>query len=119
MHAVLYTQQMEPITVVDLPIWIWDRLWRGDMIQLEVREPFNFMAATEPLPVTYCPRRVAIFGERLRRREHEALMLFTSDEENALALQAEFLPGQRGTLHDQKRGAFAAGFLRALQEFVA
>jgi len=36
-----------------------------------------------------------IYGELLRRKEHQSLMLFTADEELALALRATCLPGQR------------------------
>lgn len=60
---------------------------------------------------------VSIRGERIRRFEHETLMLFTEDEETALLLRAEFLPGQRATLQDKERRAFAKGFLKALQDF--
>ena len=118
MHAVLYTHQLEPITVVDIPMFLWDRLAKGENIVLAVMEPVKLTPYTGG-EIGPALRRVAIFGERLRRREHETLMLFTSDEENALMLRAEFLPGQRGELRNRERGAFAAGFLKALQEFGA
>ena len=119
MHAVLYTHQLEPITVVDIPMFLWDRLAKGETIVLAVMEPLKLTSHTGgPIDATPC-RRVAIFSERIRRREHETLMLFTTDEENALLLRAEFLPGQRGEVRNRERGAFAAGFLRALQEFGA
>lgn len=119
MQAVLYTHQLEPITVVDLPMWLWDRLGRGEAIWLAVHEPISYLALAEQAPAE-CQkvRTVAISGEKLRRRGHEALMLFTHDEENALRLQAEFLPGQRGELHKRERGAFAKGFIEALQNYM-
>lgn len=43
-------------------------------------------------------------------------MLFTPDEENALLLRASFLPGQHNAVRNKERNAFAAGFLKALQE---
>jgi hypothetical protein len=118
MHAVLYTHQLEPITVVDIPMFLWDRLARGETIMLAVMEPVLLRPYTAE-EIGPAPRRVAIFGERHRRGDHETLMLFTRDEENALMLKAEFLPGQRGEVRNRERGAFAAGFLRALQEFGA
>lgn len=118
MHAVLYTHQLEPITVVDIPLWLWDRLARGEWVVLAVMERVRFGPNMVDV-TTPAPRRVEIFGERLIRREHETLMLFTADEENALMLKAEFLPGQRGELRDRQRSAFAAGFLEALQVFNA
>lgn len=119
MHAVLYTHQLEPITVVDIPMWLWDRLGRGEVIRLAVQEPISFLPASTPPPAESRTRVVSIFGEKFRRREHEALMLFTADEENALLLQAEFLPGQRGEVRNLERSAFAGGFLKALQAYGA
>jgi hypothetical protein len=118
MHAVLYTHQLEPITVVDIPMWLWERLAQGQTIRLAVMESPSLVPTDSP--PDYRPlKMVEIFGERIRRRGHETLMLFTADEENAMLLKAEFLPGQRGELRDRVRGAFAAGFLKALQEFGA
>lgn len=119
MHAVLYTNKLEPITVVDLPMWLWYRLGRGEVIRLAVQEQIGFLPANSPPPAEIRTRVVSIFGEKFRRREHEALMLFTADEENALLLQAEFLPGQRGEVRNRERSAFAGGFLKALQAYGA
>lgn len=118
MNAVLYTHQLEPITVVDIPMWLWDRLAEGHPIFLEVMQPVpsNFLTADDVGPA---PKKVAIFGERLRRRNHETLMLFTGDEENALLLRSAFLPGQHGEVQNRECRAFAAGFLKALQDFRA
>lgn len=118
MNAVLYTHQLEPITVVDIPMWLWERLAQGQSIRLAVMEQPSLVACDAP-PTYSPPKMVEIFGERIRRREHETLMLFTADEENALLLKAEFLPGQRGELRNRERGAFAAGFLKALHELRA
>jgi hypothetical protein len=116
MNAVLYTHQLEPITVVDIPMWLWERLAQGQTIRLAVMEPTR-LVPTDGAPAYSPLKMVEIFGERIHRSEHETLMLFTSDEENALLLKAEFLPGQRGELRNRERGAFAAGLLKALQEF--
>ena len=113
MQAVLYTHQLEPITVVDIPMWLWERLAQGQTISLAAREPVSF----EDSPCYRPIRKVDIFGELMRRRGHETLMLFTSDEENALLLKSEFLPGQRGELQLRERSAFAKGFMKALQNF--
>jgi hypothetical protein len=113
MNAVLYTHQLEPITVVDVPQWAWQRLAKGDAIRLVVQvqyQPWSDDAGT-----AMCPPSVTITGERIRRGEHESLMLFTADEGHALRLRADFLPGQRGELQQRERGAFAKGFLDALQ----
>jgi hypothetical protein len=115
MNAVLYTNQLEPITVVDIPMWAWKWLAQGKCICLDVPEPPRFADCIFP-PVCFQPKSVVIFGELIRRREDETLMLFTADEENALLLRAAFLPGQLGAVRNKERSAFAAGFLKALQE---
>lgn len=116
MQAVIYTHQLEPITVVDIPMWLWERLMRGDFVRLAVTEMVPVASLHAP-PSYEKTRVVEIFGDRLRRGKYESLMLFTSDEENALLLKADFLPGQRGELRSKERGAFARGFLDALSHF--
>lgn len=114
--AVLYTTDLQPITVIDLKPWAWERLARGERINLVVIEKLTFHDITAPQPqqCSHTGRRVTIFGDRMRRGKHETLMLFTDDEESALLLQAEFLPGQRREAQERERGAFAKGFLHAL-----
>ncbi|WOB06519.1 hypothetical protein [Piscinibacter gummiphilus] len=108
--AVLYTYDLQPITVVGLSNFLWDMLHRGDMVQLVVPEPFKFEA---PDP-TQQMRLVRIRAEHFRFRGHDSMMLFTEDEEYALALQAAFLPGQHGEVQRRERRAFINGFLTAL-----
>lgn len=96
---------------------LWGRLMRGDTVGFAVMKPLSMEALKDRESATVEFRLVEIFGERLVRRGHEMLMLFTRDEESALLLRAEFLPGQRGELHNRERSAFASGFLQALQKF--
>ncbi len=61
---------------------------------------------------------VTIRGEAIQRGQHRTLLLFTAQEEHALMLQADFLPGQRrevqGRERNAKRSGIADGFLTAL-----
>ena len=69
---------------------------KGETIVLAVMEPVKLTPYTKGGPIDAAPcKRVTIFGERLRRREHETLMLFTATKKRHAAA-AEFLPGQRG-----------------------
>ncbi len=114
MNAVLYTHQLEPITVVNIPMWLWDRLGMGEPIRLQVIEPMQVsLSKTNEAVPRY--RVVSVVGEKICRRGHESLMLFTADEEDALLLKADFLPGQRGEINSIAHGAFASGFMRALR----
>ena len=117
MNAVLYTHQLEPITVVNLPPFLWDKLWHNEQVVVPVLSALPFVLLGVKPPLDEPLRLVRIYGERLRRGDHEALMLFTTDEKDALLLRAEFLPGQRGELQTRERGAFAQGFFKAIQEF--
>ena len=116
MNAVLYTTQLEPITVVDIPMFLWDMLAKGETVQLEVFEPVSFVDPAS-VPLEGKRRLVRVFGEKLRRGRHETLMLFTRDEENALALPADFLVGQRHELQRRQRAAFVSGVVQALRTF--
>lgn len=61
---------------------------------------------------------VEIFAEKFRRYEHEALMLFTYNEEYALRLQASFLAGQLQEVQDLQATAHARGFIEAWQRMI-
>lgn len=115
MNGVLYTLQLEPITVVDLPMSAWDRLSRGEVIRLQVEEPNGYLPSfVHPGPDETVFHIVEVFGEPLRRKGFETLMLFTKDETQALRLRAGFLPGQQSDLRRRRDQAFAEGFAKAL-----
>lgn len=113
MNAVLYTKDLEPITVVDIPISLWEMLAAGSRIRLPVRLPLTLEHLRSP-PMM---RTVEIFGELFCRRGARSLMLFTNDEESALLLRASFLPGQNREVQSRERQAFVAGIVRALTDY--
>ena len=117
MQAVLYTNDFEPITVLDIPKWMWDRLMRGETIHIPVMRPFVFRSGGYVPPID-CDDSIAVHitGELLHRKGKRSLMLFTENDEHALLLRSDFLPGQRGELQIRERGAFARGFLDALMK---
>jgi len=117
MQAVLYTNQLEPITVVDIPMFLWDMLSKGQHIRLAVQEPVGLTPYKYEEAICLNMKTVTVYGERILRRKSEALMLFTEDEESALMLKADFLPGQRGELEARDRKSFANGFIKALENF--
>lgn len=113
--AVLYTTDLEPITVVDLPQWAWDLLARGDRIYLAApARGISFThpesPADEPAPVT-----VSVFAEQIRRGRHATLMLFTHQDADALQLKSALLPGQRADDQARRRRAFYAGVVEGLR----
>lgn len=113
-HAVLYTNDMEPITVVRIHESLWNRLWNGDHVRLVVPMPINTSQHAD-FPLRERLKMVEIHGEVFVRRGHKHMFVFTNDDENALLLRSEFLPGQRKDVQHAQRNAFAQGFLHALQ----
>lgn len=115
MRVVLYTHDMEPITVVNLPALAEKLLNEKGMVTLDVILPICMsILQAEQLPIKEYHKTVTLFAERLIRRGQEYMILVTKDEENALLLKCAFLPGQQAGLQEQKRIAFTHGFLDAL-----
>lgn len=113
MNAVLYTHELEPITVVNINMSLWQRLYNGERISLAVYdEPILYPSDGNNTQIKF--RKVDILAEKLIYRGNTSLMLFTCDEENALALKASFLPGQHSEVQRRTRNAFADGFLAAI-----
>lgn len=117
MRAVLYTHDMEPITVIDLQPWAWQFLHDQRSVRLAVQRP---MAAHYDPDAENVPKLdmgmwiVNITAEVLVRGKHTSLMLFTHDEEAALLLKSELLPGQYRDAQDREKAAMAKGFMEAL-----
>lgn len=98
MNVVLYTQDFEPITVLDLPQWLLEQLEQQGAVRVAVMRPVQFGELTGSVPVGSVegPQVVTIYCERLRWKDGRIKpVLVTDDEELALTLRPEWLPGQR------------------------
>ena len=115
MRVVLYADDMEPITVIDMPAPAERYLNEHGMVRLAVMLPqmLSVLAAQHP-PERGSMKIVNIVAERLVRHGCEHMMLFTRDEESALLLKCAFLPGQQAGLQERERKEFVRGFLKAL-----
>lgn len=118
-RVVLYADDLEPITVLELPAFVRDHLEQHGVVRLPVVESPGLISAPIQSPSYQTFRTVEIWTERFVRKGQEHLMLFTRNDENALLLRAAFLPGQRRELNDQRAQAFAQGFLDALMRLGA
>lgn len=95
MQVVLYTQDFEPITILDLPLWLLEQLERQGSVRVAVLRPPKLVAPTDPVNFE-SPEVVTIYCERLRWKDGTVKpVLVTSDEELALTLKPDWLPGQR------------------------
>ena len=94
--VVLYTNDFEPITVLDLPQWLLEQLERQGAVRVAVLRPVQFERANIPVGSVEGPQVVTIYCERLRWKDGTVKpILVTDDEELALTLRPEWLPGQR------------------------
>lgn len=114
-RTVLYTYDLEPITVLELSAAAKQHLERYGQVILPVPEEprLNWVCADHPATLNI--RQVAIYAERFVRNGKESFLLFTRDDENALLLKAAFLPGQQKHVQDERAEAFAKGFLKAVR----
>lgn len=117
MRTVLYTEDMEPITVMELQPWAMEYLQKNGRVYFAVHRPMSVQALTAADfdRVPDCTVwQVCIRAEVFIRRGVEHMFLFTSDEEQALLLKSAFLPGQWGEVRERERQAWGKGFMDAL-----
>lgn len=121
MRAVLYTEDMFPITVLDVPEQWWEWLKERGHVRVAVVE----QPKLRPLPdldheaiwsVPYQTRHVDIRAEVLIKNGKRHMLLFTRSEDEALLLEATFLPGQLREISDIRRREFSKGFFAALND---
>lgn len=118
MNVVLYTHELEPITVIDLPQhWIDVGLQRR-LVFLAVwpQGMPRLVRADEPLSEVEF-KTVAIEFEELRMRNVRSCILLTHDDVNALQLEPGWLPGQCGEINRMRseNRKLAEALVNALQ----
>ena len=95
MNVVLYTNDFEPITVLNLPQWLLEQLERQGAVRVAVMRPVQ-LGTQVAVGSVEGPQTVTIYCERLRWKDGTVKpILITDDEELALTLRPEWLPGQR------------------------
>jgi len=97
MNVVLYTIDFEPITVVDLPMWMLDHIDKYGGCMVSVKRPIN-NNFIEQVAVGTVEGPECITIRQVRLKWHDGsikIILVTEDEELALSLKPEWLPGQR------------------------
>ena len=106
MNVVLYTQDFEAITVLDLPVWLLEQLERQGAVRVAVMRPVQFAQLDNSVPVGSVegPQVVTIYCEKLRWRDGSLkTILVTHDEELALTLRPCWLPGQVSTVQSYRK----------------
>lgn len=94
MRVVLYTKDMEPITIIEMPLWLLEQLERVGMVKVAVREPKEKLLMADPQDL-HPTETLNIYCEKLRWRDGSVKpIVVVDDDELALALKPEWLPGQ-------------------------
>jgi hypothetical protein len=102
MNVVLYTTDLEPITILDLPVWLLEQLERQGAVRIAVLKPPRWSSDNESTTFDM-PETVTVYCEKLRWRDNTTkIILVTPDEELALTLKPEWLPGQRAAVQSYK-----------------
>lgn len=105
MNVVLYTRDFEPITVLDLPLWLLDRMEKQGRVRVAVQEPVSWLVNNPEQPVIAEPNIRTVTLECLRIRWTDGnykTIIVTQDDELALALKPDWLPGQRAQVNNYK-----------------
>jgi hypothetical protein len=100
MIVIIYTEDFEPIIPIDLPLWLLERLEKEGAVRVAVNKPKGFDGDKIPVGnITDSTPTVRIRYEKLRWRDGSLkTILVTPDEELALTLLPEWLPGQRAPI---------------------
>lgn len=120
MRTVIYSQDFEPITVVDLPV-MPEQIFRymGGRVRLMAIPPLSeYERYTECDVSEISYRVVTLTMESLRWKGGSFKWVFIADcDETALLLEPDFLPGQRRAVQDGERAKkkLAELFLAALR----
>ena len=97
MNIILYTPDFEPITVVDMPMWLLEAIERDGAVKVAVKRPLtqDFIERVAVGSVEG-PENVVIRLAKLRWMDGTIKPIYVTDSEVlALTLKPEWLPGQR------------------------
>jgi hypothetical protein len=102
MNIVLYTMDMEPITIIDLPMWAIELGEKERMVAVAVirppsRTPFENTPLELSTQVVYLRFHPLVFYGK------KNWIITVENEELALLLKPSWLPGQRKQINDYER----------------
>jgi hypothetical protein len=101
MNVILYTEDFEPIIPIDLPLWLLERLEQEGAVRVAVNKPIGFKGEKIPVGMVGNEDMPTVRIRYEKMRWHDGTLktiLVTPDEELALTLTPEWLPGQRAPI---------------------
>ncbi len=115
-QAIIYTRDMEPITAIDMKPRYWDFLEQTGHINFAVSPPLDIKTFYSGSSITEISRlTVRIDAYPTRVGSSMGLILVTDTETEALLMNPTLLPGQQRAINEERKKAFAKGFLYALK----
>lgn len=117
-RVVIYSQDMEPITVVELSAGVAECLIRHRAVRLPVYAPVRYVRCNEAPSYDACTS-VQLRADVYVKDNRRYMMITTCDEESALLLRSVFLPGQYTAVQERERRAFAEGFFEAFKKLAS
>lgn len=104
MRVVLYTKDFEPITVLDIPLWLLDQLEKQGAIKIAIAPTLQSVAEALQQDIPPLPETIDIYCRKLRWEDGTLkTILVTGDDVLALALRPEWLPGQQQAINWYQR----------------
>lgn len=105
MRVVIYSaEDLEPITVINLPITERDLEQRGMLWRVHVSPQISATWSTpDERPTAAPPPHVELQFERFMRGKQFGFMCFTNADALAMRLVPDWLPGQRGAVRAIER----------------
>jgi hypothetical protein len=116
-NIVLYTDDFEPITILDLPLRTIEIGRKSRMVHVPVRRRLVVGDLHPDAPIRSRQNICTIEFQPLiwRRGEEPKWVMTTRDEELALLLRPGWLPGQQGAINQlEERAKLNADFVAAL-----
>lgn len=101
MNVVLYTRDMEPITVFDLPMWALEYAERMGRVRIQVADPVDMNQLMPGQRVDSMRFHIVTleFHRLLLSRDRESWIVTVDDDVLALKLRPSWLPGQRAKIN--------------------
>jgi hypothetical protein len=95
MNTVLYTADFEPITIIDLPLHLLEQLERDGGARVAVQKPLTLKDLEGTQPLESRPDILTLYCNKLRWSDGTLkTIVCTPNDELALSLRPEWLPGQ-------------------------
>lgn len=102
MNVVIYTQDLEPVTVIDLPHWAMEQGEREGVVRLVSRQPLPMSLHKNDAAVIKVHTALIRFN-KMRFFGRDGWIVTTDSDAMAMGLEATWLPGQKHEIEEQRQ----------------